>query len=84
MLIKNGESNEMIMLVKKETTRLERDKRVAVLLFPLMAGILEFLVAALDRVAAGGRGAEHRDSYRYLADRKLQVHLAQILPSHLS
>ena len=84
MLIKNGESNEMIMLVKKETTRLERDKREAVLLFPLMAGILEFLVAALDRVAAGGRGAEHRDSYRYLADHKLQVHLAQILPSHLS
>ena len=78
----------MIMLVQelKETTRLERDKGVAVLLFPLMAGILELLVAALDRVAAGGGGAEHGYSYRYLQvrDHKLQVHLAQILPSHLS
>ena len=48
-----------------------------VLLFPLMAGILELLVASLDRVAAGGRGAEHVDQwYRYLANHEIQVHLA--------
>ena len=64
-----------------------------VLLFPLIAaGILELLVASLDSVAAGGRGAEHVDQwYRYLADHKLQVHLAlwhvdtvSHRPSHLS
>ena len=34
-----------------------------VLLFPLIAavGILELLVASLDSVAAGGRGAQHVD-----------------------
>ena len=42
-----------------------------------MAGILELLVASLDRVAAGGRGAEHVDQwYRYLANHEIQVHLA--------
>ena len=71
-------------------------KRVVsvVLLFPLMAGILELLVASLDRVAAGGGGAaEHVDQwYRYLANHEIQVHLARNLwhldtvsrqPSHL-
>lgn len=59
-----------------------------------MAGILEFLVAALDRVAAGGGGADHGDDGQgdlanhstvfcvLWTNPELQAHLEP--PSHLS